>query len=393
MRIYVVVQMSDVLIGYGSANVTAERVENSTHAYPTQPILTEPFDQYRDDQDFRTGIWYELRHHCPHFFNLIARQFPPEPVPATANYNGYKESELCIRLSLAFLGRLFMRLNLIDFWQKAVALIGTSNVGKTKLLEFLEDYFGKYIFQLKNNPEEQFGFETLPNKHLIVVEEINTKSRIPPSSMLSIVCGSKSHPISRKNQTQVDVELTQPFICVGNSFPEGWPDEQGQTTRRFFMMYWDRALRKDEINVNLPNLLEQERPMALVLMMRAYHSLVRTMGNAHVDEIIPEDINRDCRDVIAGSDAVTAFLRESGLVVFDKRGPRSTKRIPIEVLTSEWGHFIEEKYGRKYGSKKLTKKDFISILEVTGAVALIVKEEDRDTGPAGCFGVPSYTHR
>jgi hypothetical protein len=224
--------MSDVLIEYGSGNTTGERVEISGRVYKDLEIDREAFEEHRDDQDFRTGTWLELKKHCPIFYGLIARQYPPEPIPATANYNGYKQSELCIRLCLAFLGRLFFKLNLLDKWQKALAIIGTSNVGKTKLLEFMIDFFGRDVFQLKTSPEEQFGMETLPNKRLIVVEEISSESKIKSEDMLSFVCGSACYPVSRKGLPQITIEINQPMVVVGNSFPK-WPDKFGKHSTSF----------------------------------------------------------------------------------------------------------------------------------------------------------------
>jgi hypothetical protein len=157
------------------------------------------------------------------------------------------------------------------------------------------------------------------------------------------------------------------------------------------MMLFDRSLDKAGINVNLPDLLEQERPMALVLMIRAYHALNRTMGSFHVSEIIPPDIIRDTKDVIAGSDIVSGFLA-SDLVVFDKLGPKSRKRIPIEVLANEFTSYKAGREGKR-GPKKMSKKDFSTILEVTGAVPLIMKNADVDKGPARTFGVPQYPHK
>jgi len=244
-------------------------------------------------------------------------------------------------------------------------------VGKTKLLEFMEDFFGKDIFNLKNNPEEQFGFETAIGKRLCVVEEVSTKSKIPGDMMLGIVCGTKALPVARKGKTQYDLTWKMPLVLVGNSFPCAWPNEQGQTERRFFVSYWDRAVPKGKVEMKLPDLMDEERPYILLLIMRAYHSLVRTLGDVHVDEMIPPDIKRDCSEVIAGTDDTMEFLRSSGLVRFDKNGVRSKKRIPVLVLAAEWAHFKELKYGNrgtgKSGSKRLQKAEFLSLLEVPHA--------------------------
>lgn len=352
--------VADVLIPYGCDNVG--RTEFSPVTFKDRVL--DICDDLRDDQDFRTGKWYEIRKKCPHFFQMLSYQYPAEPVPLNANYNGYKTAELDLRLVLAFLGRLLIPLNLLDKWQKAVAIIGTSNVGKTKLLEFMEDFFGRDVFNLKNNPEEQFGFETAIGKRLCVVEEVSSKSKIAAEMMLGMVCGTKALPVSRKCKSQVDMTWNMPMALVGNSFPSSWPNEQGQTERRFFVSYWDRSVPKHKVSTKLPDLMEEERPYILLLMMRAYHSLVRTLGDEHVNSIIPPDIKRDCSEVIAGTDDVMEFLRQSGLVRFDKHGIQSKKRIPVSVLAQEWFHFKEAKYGRGGKDKRLKKADFQSILEV-----------------------------
>jgi hypothetical protein len=348
-------------------------------------------ENMRDDQDFKTGVWYELRKKCPNFFKIIEYQYPSEPVPIDANYNGYKTAELDIRLVLAFIGRLFVSIGLLEKWQKAIAIIGTSGVGKTKLMEFVSDFFGFDVFNLKNNPEEMFGFETAIGKRLCIVEELSTRSKIPGDMMLSMICGAKRLPVSRKNKTQHDMEFKMPMFAIGNSFPFNWPNERGQSERRFFVSYWDRPLPPGGCDQKLPDRMDDERAYALMLCMRAYHSLVRTLGESHVEDMIPPDIKRDCSEVVAGTDDTTAFIRNSGLIRFDKRGIRSEKWIPVDVLMNEWAHFKSEKYGKKE-SKKMTKREFFSILEVTGAVPLIDEEKDKDTGPPSTFGIPKYAH-
>jgi hypothetical protein len=214
-------QIADALIPHGD-NRTGETVEFSSVAFETLDMDYCP--DLRDPQDFKNGVWYELRKKCPYFFGILERQYPPEPVSVSANYNGYKTSELDLRLVLAFLGRLLVPLNVYDKYQKALAVIGASGVGKTKLLEFMTA-FVQGVFNLKNNPEEMFGFETAIGKNMCIVEEISSKSNIPGDMMLSIICGTKALPVSRKNKGQFDMPFNMPIVICGNSFPAKWPNE------------------------------------------------------------------------------------------------------------------------------------------------------------------------
>jgi hypothetical protein len=255
-----------------------------------------------------------------------------------------------------------------------------------------------------------------------------------------MVCGTKRLPVSRKNKSQHDMSFQMPVLACGNSFPSKWPNEAGhtyihthihtyihfhiyiytlgQSSRRWMVSYWDRPVPKGAVDQKLPDKMDDERPYVLLLCIRAYHSLVRTLNGTHVDAMLPPDLHRDCAEVIAGTDDTTEFIRNSGLIRFDKQGIRSLKFIPVDVLINEWTHFKLDKYGKRE-SAKMTKREFYSILEViffnvfktyplllskldmlsvlltqvTGAVPLIVDEKDKESGSSSTFGVPKYNIR
>jgi hypothetical protein len=184
-------------------------------------------DDARDDQDFKTGRWMDISEKCPNFIGIIRRQYPSYPVPLNANYNGYATPDLDIRLILAFLGRLLFPLNLFDKFHKALAIIGSTGVGKTQILEFMQDFVKGYVFNLNNNPQEIFGFETAIGMKLCVVEEISSRSKIPGGMMLSMVCGTAGLPVGRKHNTQYDMNFKMPMFVTGNSFPDSWPNQKG----------------------------------------------------------------------------------------------------------------------------------------------------------------------
>jgi hypothetical protein len=357
--------------------------------------------EYRCDQDFKTGKWFELRKFCPTFFSILEFQFPVM-APVNANYNTYKTPELDLRIVLAFIGRLWHRVNTLEKWQKGLAFIGTSGNGKTTLLELIISYFGKYVFMLKNVTEQKFGWETAINMYLCVIEELSSETGIPGSEMLNMLCGSKSFVASRKGQSQHNMTFDMPVLAAGNSFPHTskdpanprmtvWPNDQQQTERRWVIPYFDRKLKPGTKIAHLPDLLASERAAILVLCNRAYHNLIRTLGDEHVDLMLTPDLWRDTSEVIAGTSDTNEFLRESGLVWFDKGGiRRSQKFMPLDALLEEWGQFQEARHGKKR-SKKMTKRQFFSILEVTGATMLIRKDADRKKGTVSTFGFPKYT--
>jgi hypothetical protein len=317
---------------------------------------------------------------------MIERQYPQEPVPIDATYNGYKTSELDIRLVLAFFGRLFISL---DDFQMFIGIFGFSGVGKTVIIEFFSSFFGSDIFNLKNNPEQQFGWMNSIGARLCIIEEASSDSQIPPDMILSMACRSKRLPVSRKGLSQIDLPFNMPVLMTGNSFPSSWPDEAKQMTRRSFIGFWDRPLPKHKINQNLPKDLEDERGYIIQLCLRAYHSLVRVLDNRHVNEIMTKDLERDAQEVIAGTDDITDFLRNCGMISYDKGGINSNKRLPIAVLKNEWVMYKKNKYGSK-SSKSLTKKEFNRILDFTGAAVLIHNKIESKSGPSSTFNVPRY---
>jgi hypothetical protein len=163
-------------------------------------------------------------------------------------------------------------------------------------------------------------------------------------------------------------------------------------TRRFFVANMDRPLKAGAVDCQLPSKMEDERPYVLLLIMRAYFSLIHTLGEAHVDEIMTPDLKRDAEEIIAGNDDTLSFLR-NWCLRFDKSGIRSSKRIPIEVLINEWKYFKEENNGGKKCSTKMKKVDFLAILRVTGAAAIINQNAEKNTGGASTFHIPRYAKR
>ena len=137
--------------------------------------------------------------------------------------------------------------------------------------------------------------------------------------------------------------------------------------------------------------MNAERPYIILLVMRAYHSLVRTLQGHPVDEMITPDLKRDFTHVLSGQCDLLDFLRNSGLVVFDKLGIKSKKRIPVEVLMNEYCHYTKEKRGTN-ATVKMTKKEFNSLLNVTSASILIMDEADKDAGKVQTFNIKTYEH-
>lgn len=137
--------------------------------------------------------------------------------------------------------------------------------------------------------------------------------------------------------------------------------------------------------------MSAERPYILLLVMRAYHSLVRTLQGKPVDDILTPDLKRDFSHVLAGQDDVLDFLRNSGLITYDKLGINSKKRIPVEVLMAEYCAFLKEKRGTP-ASVKMTKKEFNSLLNVTCASILIMDETDKDAGSVNTFNIQKYSY-
>jgi hypothetical protein len=152
--------------------------------------------------------------------------------------------------------------------------------------------------------------------------------------------------------------------------------------------HWDRPVPKDKISQKLPDQLNEERSAALLLCIRAYHSLVRTLGEAHVDEIIPPDVKAAASRVIAGTDDITEFLTDWTLT-HDKTGITSSKYIPVSVVKREWMMFINQKYGKKKTSV-MNKKDWQAFLRCTGAVPLLRFDADKNRGPHTTFNIKKY---
>lgn len=70
--------------------------------------------------------------------------------------------------------------------------------------------------------------------------------------MLQMACGTAAMAVSRKHQVQTVVDFNMPLVLVGNSFPDHWPNEAGQTERRMFIAYWDRPVPAGDVNQQLP---------------------------------------------------------------------------------------------------------------------------------------------
>lgn len=393
--------LADELIPYRERG-TDEPVTFSGIAFKDKHM--DIYDEFRDPQNFKTGRWFGLAAKCPNFMKLVSYQYPRD-TPPDATYNSYATPELDIRILLAFLGRLLFPIGMLEEWQMALAVIGTSNVGKTKLLEMMMGFFGTDIFNIKNNMEQQFGMETAIDKRLAVIEEMHRDSSIPGDMMLSMVCGGLI-PIARKGKAQQDVQFKMALFGVGNSFPRDWPNERKQTSRRWMISHWGRPVAKKDINQNFAGLMDDERPAILLLITRAYQSLVRTLNGVHVDRILTPDIRRDTAEVISGSDDISEFLKRSNLVVFEKdskrKGMLSNMFIPLYVLMAEWKQFFSGNNNRgsnrrykttRRGGRAMTKEQFNRILEYSGARVLMMNDCDEHTGATALFNLKKYPCR
>ena len=131
--------------------------------------------------------------------------------------------------------------------------------------------------------------------------------------------------------------------------------------------------------------------MILLLIMRAYFSLVRTLGyGIGIEGMETDDMKRDAEQIICGTDKVRAFMRSS-LIRFDQKGVHSKMMIPVDVLIHEFEMFT---YGGKTtgAGRRMELKEFLGVLSSANASKYIKAKKNVDTGPDSVFSTPTYRY-
>lgn len=370
------------------------RVKEYSHVYLNSRMPWTDIKDLRDPLNFKTGKWYKIRKHCKKFFDTLKFQFT----------RGYTDKNECLRWCLAMFGRILSPVNKIESgWEVMLILHGVGGAGKTKLAGSLCTLSPNY-FNLSNNPENQFGFQDLPKKNWILMEEGTKKSTVNPSKIYRIATSrgeedSMTLPVAQKHMGISKIKVTQPVMIVANSYPpEKWPNEKKQLQRRSFIVNFVNRPSQAQLNPELADEMEGQLGAQLVLITRAFQSAAVQIGSASLWSFLPLGIKRNIESVFANADPVQKFLNNSGMIQVtpiskSASNPFEYKEyvIPLSVLVSEFTIYMQNQGNKKF---VFTRDVLDNLLEKTKAFPLVLNEGDlNDNSIPKEMNIPKYLHR
>lgn len=219
------------------------------------------------------------------------------------------------QIILAMLGRLFLDVRALDNWQIMPWIVGVGGSGKSCLVNLVKSCYGPGdVATMSNNVEELFGMTPMRKSYIVVGLEIGQGFKLNMKQWLSMVAGEYVRT-AKKHGDAVDAVWTQQMFNVGNGLP-GWPDNQGQCSRRILLMRYQNSVIKQDTTIEAR--MASERPAFILKAICAYHALRVKVGCANqIWDCLPQYFLKNREHLEKIMNPVASFLSNPQNCILD----------------------------------------------------------------------------
>ena len=209
---------------------------------------------------------------------------------------------------LALIGRLFYDVGQYDNLDVIPLVIGNSGTGKSTLAYIISNMFdSNSVGSINSTHELIFGLQSLHDKEIIIVPEVDSKMEKQLSSSLfkMIVCG-ENISVSFKYGKSKTVKWKTPLFMCGNQYL-GYRDDKGSISRRLAIFKFDKYVEKIDSSLK-EQIVQKEMPKLVVKCLYAYRRLLEHTGHKGFWETCPEYFRDNIEDMNQCTDYVYMFL-------------------------------------------------------------------------------------
>ena len=211
----------------------------------------------------------------------------------------------------AMIGRCLFPLHQFDNWEIMPYLIGVAGVGKSQLLQCLQQMLCKEDIAVFNaNKETTFGLQSVYEKRLVVFPDAPSDiSKFLPDTVFNQMISGETVNIAIKNKGAIDYTWTLPVICGANTH-FNYRDEAGRFSRRCLAFPMNNPVTTKDMS--LPNRLKAEIPTLLLRCIKTYRDLVAQSGNKDIWKVVPQTLRDMQNETKMKTNTIYRFLKEGG---------------------------------------------------------------------------------
>ena len=281
----------------------------------------ETLETTRDFIPFAQETYMDLP--TPSLDHLILYQLLETPSSEFLTMDRASDDDRAVyQVILAMLGRLFLDVRALDNWQIMPWIVGVGGSGKSCLVNLVKSCYGPGdVATMSNNVEELFGMTPMRKSYIVVGLEIGQGFKLNMKQWLSMVAGEYVRT-AKKHGDAVDALWTQQMFNVGNGLP-GWPDNQGQCSRRILLMRYQNSVIKQDTTIEAR--LTSERPAFILKAICAYHALrVKVGSSKQIWDCLPRYFLKNREHLERIMNPVASFLSnpQNCILDSDKVTPR-----------------------------------------------------------------------
>lgn len=218
------------------------------------------------------------------------------------------------RFVYAQFGRMLVWMNEQDNQQMILFLVGKGGTGKSTLLKVAQQFFNSVdVGTLSSNNEERFGLAQLLNKLMYVCPEV-TKDMVKNVNMAdfkSLIAGGEDIVFAQKFRDPHVGPNRIPGILCGNE-DGGWDNQGGASERRLAIVEFNH--RVDNVDPDLKDRLEDEKPMIMWKCYLAYLSFAQSIRHKNAWDVMPKELHEARQRFADSTDPVRNFVKNSGLI-------------------------------------------------------------------------------
>jgi len=257
----------------------------------------------------------------------------------------FAEEEGVIEMLLMSTGRLFFKVGEKDNWQFMPYLIGTSQTGKSTLLNIVKKMFNN-IGVINQNFEEKFGLSGLYSKEVVICDDLPEDMRqvFPQETFQTCISGG-TVSIAMKNVTAKEIQWVTPFIFAGN-WHFNYKDTTNQISRRIIIFEFINVVRKGDPTIE-KRIIQDELPAVIYKCLMTYKTFLEKYGCQLLEEFLPPYFKQTFDDMKRTNNPLYRFLcdmKESGRLKYEANA--------ITNVSSIKGTF-ESQFNLRTGNKRL----------------------------------------
>lgn len=202
---------------------------------------------------------------CPMFNQFLKTSLV---LPGMTNPDHSMVALLMEALAYSLTARVDMK---ASFW-----LVGERDSGKSTLLAFIKALLGGFAATIDLNQmgQNRFMLSEVIGKRVVAFTEADTGAFIPDALYKAVTGGQDTIWADVKNRPGISFVPTFKLWWAMNAAP-GMFDRSGATLRRLHVILFNRTIPESERNLNLPALLEAERPGVFNHLLIFYRNLMK----------------------------------------------------------------------------------------------------------------------